>query len=729
MVEATLIERLARLRGVGDAYHDYRGQLQYFSLKTKTEILRAMGSPVDDPAALDAELQATENARWRQLLPPIAAAHGPRLGIDLNIPAREFGSSFLWTINLEDGGRREGATSTADCREVWRGEVQGSWITRRCWEVPVDLPPGYHELEVKFANAVTRCPIILSPPECFEPPAIVEGRRLWGVAVQLYTVRSRDSWGIGDFADLERLIRWLAPRGAGFIGLNPLHALAPSDPLRASPYSASSRHFLNILYIAVPAIPEYASCASALERVAEPQFAGRLNDLRAAPLVDYRGVADAKFEILELLFRDFSARHLEPQSPRGLEFRAFIAGGGALLQSHARFDALDHHFRATLAVPSGWLNWPEEYRDVNGAAAREFAAANPLQVEFHLYLQWLAHEQLAGAQALTRSFGMPIGLYGDYAVGANPTGSETWSDRESYCLGAEIGAPPDPLALKGQGWGIPPQDPAVMEAHRLQGFTTLIRNNMRYYGALRLDHVMSLFRLWWVGAGASPVDGAYVHYPLHPLLTVVALESARAACMVVGEDLGVVPDEMRRAMPDYGLYHYKVVLFEKEGARFKRPDEYVSRALGTVTTHDMPTLRSYWEGRDIDLRRNLNLYPTPEVMQDVIRERDQDRHALLAALDGEGLRPANVASPADAFSPELANALHVYLGRSATRLVALQIEDLLGMTEPVNVPGTDLEYPNWQRKLCADIEDLVGRQDLDAAFAEIGRARAHTGGA
>jgi 4-alpha-glucanotransferase len=722
-LDTTLIERLARLRGVGDAYYDYRGDLRYFSVKTKTDILRAMGCAVDDPAALAAELSEVEVSRGRQLLPAIASARGKRAGIDLNIPAREFGASLLWTVNLEDGGRRAGVASSADCPEIWRGEVQGSWITRRRLELPVDLPPGYHELEVKLASVVTRCSLIVSAPECYEPPAIVQGRRLWGLAVQLYTVRSTDNWGIGDFGDLEKLIRWLAPRGAGFIGLNPLHALAPADPLRSSPYSASSRHFLNILYIAIPAVPEFPECAAACARVNEPQFADRLNALRSAPLVDYRGVADAKFEILELLFRDFRDRHLSPGTERAREFRAFVAAGGALLQSHARFDALDQYFRATLAAPSGWLSWPDAYRDVNGAAARHFAATHPLQVEFHLYLQWLAHDQLTRAQALTRELGMPIGLYGDYAVGSNPSGSETWVDRESYRMGAEIGAPPDPLALKGQGWGIPPQDPLAMETQRLLGFVRLIRNNMRYYGALRLDHVMSLFRLWWVASGDSPTEGAYVHYPLQHLLTVLALESARAACLVVGEDLGVVPDEMRRAMPEFGLYHYKVLLFEKDAGRFRRPDEFVRRALGTVTTHDMPTLRSYWEGRDIDLRRRLNLYPTAEIQNEVIRERERDRVALLAALREQGLQPAIPASPSEPFTPELADALHVYLARSHTTLVSLQIEDLLGMIDPVNVPGTDQEYPNWQRKLTANVEDMATRADLDASFAAIESAR------
>ena len=722
-MDPTLVEKLARLRGIGDAYHDYRGDLRYFSLKTKIAILRAMGCRVDDPAALAADLREAEIARFKHVLPPIASARGPNAGIDLNISARDFGASLVWTVNLEDGSHCEGVISTAACPEIWRGEVDGSWITRRRLKLPAELPPGYHELEVKIASVVTRCTLVVSPPACFEPAAIVSGRRLWGIAVQLYTVRSRDNWGIGDFGDLKSLIRWLAPHGAGFIGLNPLHALAPADPLRASPYSASSRHFLNILYIAVPLVPDFAECAPARAVVDDPRFLERLQGLRSASLVDYRGVADAKFEVLELLFRHFREQHLNPATDRGQRFRAFVAGGGSLLQAHARFDALDQHFRATLATASGWLSWPEEYRDVHGDAARRFAAAHPLQVEFYLYLQWLAHDQLVSAQTLARDLGMPIGLYGDYAVGSNPSGSETWVDQSSYRMGAEIGAPPDPLALKGQGWGIPPQDPFVMETQRLQGFVQLIRNNMRYYGALRLDHVMSLFRLWWVAAGDSPTEGAYVHYPLEQLLTVLALESARAACLVVGEDLGVVPDEMRRAMPEFGLYHYKVLLFEKDAGRFRRPDEFVPRALGTVTTHDMPTLRSYWEERDIELRRGLNLYPSLDIQNEVMRERDQDRTALLAALREQGLQPMAPAAPAEPFTHELANALHVYLARSRSRLVSLQIEDLLGMVDPVNVPGTDHEYPNWRRKLTADIEDMMTRRDFDESFAAVSRAR------
>lgn len=723
-MDGGLIDRLAALRGIGDAYHDYRGELRYFTRETKRALLRAMGSSVDDADALGAEIARLESARARSLLPPTLASNSSRIGADLNITARDFGAALKWSVALEQGGSRSGSVSTADCPELWRGEVAGAWITRRRFELPVELPPGYHELTVKIgAGEAGRSAMVLSPPKCFEPAAIAQSARLWGVAVQLYSVRSRHNWGMGDFADLKALVRWLAPRGAAFIGLNPLHALAPAEPERASPYSASNRHFLNVLYIAVPDVPEYPDCAAARERAGDPQFAARLGALRDAPHVDYPGVASMKLEILELLFLEFKSRHLAAGSERGAAFRAFVAAGGALLEMHARFDALDEHFRATRGSASGWLNWPAEFRDPNGAAAAGFAAEHSSRIEFHLYLQWIAHEQLAEAQRLAREAGMAVGLYGDYAVGTHPSGSETWMDQQGYRLGAEIGAPPDPLALKGQGWGLPPPDPAAMEADHLQGFARLVRDNMRHYGALRLDHVMSLFRLWWVAAGHSPTEGAYVHYPLHKLLTVLALESARHACIVVGEDLGVVPDEMRGAMPQFGLYHYKVMLFEKDGDRFRRPAEFVREALATATTHDMPTLRSFWEGLDIDLRHELQLYPTPELESAIREARARDRAALLAALEEQGLKPDAPATASDPFTPQLTHALHLYLARSNAALAAIQIEDLLGMTEPVNVPGTYREYPNWQRKLCADLEEIAARTDLDACFAEIGRAR------
>src|SRR5277367_4654008 len=341
MADEALINRLAQLRGIGEAYHDYRGELKFFSLQTKLGILRAMGCAVDDADGLAADVSQLESARGRKLLPAVATTDGARAGIEINVAARNFGAVLVWCLRLEDGSQINGHASTADCPEVWRGEIAGSWITRRRFDLPVDLPPGYHEIEIKIAGSEDRCALIASAPKCYEPAAIQAGLKLWGVAAQLYTLRSQTNWGMGDFSDLKVLIRWAASFGAGFIGLNPLHALAPADPARSSPYSASSRHFLNVLYIAVPGVPEFQECGAAHERMADPSTARRLQELRAKDLVDYRGVAALKMEILEIVYEDFCLRQVPAAGERARKFAAFVAAGGEALQMHARFDALD----------------------------------------------------------------------------------------------------------------------------------------------------------------------------------------------------------------------------------------------------------------------------------------------------------------------------------------------------------------------------------------------------
>ncbi len=472
-------------------------------------------------------------------------------------------------------------------------------------------------------------------------------------------------------------------------------------------------------------MPEYGGCRAALARVGERAFQARLSQLRSAPLVQYEGVAGAKLEILHLLFLDFNQQHIACRTQRASLFHEFVTLGGPSLQSQARFDALDQHFCSSLHTPSGWLIWPEAFRDPDGTAVLEFAATHVQAVSFYAYLQWLAHDQLQSVNELASALHMPLGLYGDCAVGPHPSGAETWVDRTGFCLGAEVGAPADSLSPQGQGWGIPPPDPTVMQSRGLSGFIHRIRANSRYYGALRLDHVMSLHRLWWMTAGHSPTEGVYVHYPLPALLAVVALESVRNECLVVGENLGVVPDAIRRAIPEYGQYEYTVLLFEKgDDGTFRRPQELSRRAIGTVSTHDTPTLRGFWEGRDIELRRRLNGHANPDGYLASERDRTLDKGGLLAALQEHGIQPIHPASAQEPYRTALCHALHLYLARSNTALLALQLDDLLGMPDPVNVPGTDREYPNWRLKLPQELEELEKRADLTAVFSDIARARA-----
>jgi 4-alpha-glucanotransferase len=547
---------------------------------------------------------------------------------------------------------------------------------------------------------------------------------LWGIAVQLYALRSAGNWGMGDFRDLREVVELTAQRGGALVGLNPLHALFPADPAHISPYSPSNRHFLNVLYVCVPEVPEFAECAAARKLVESAAFRARLEQLRATANVDYAGVAAAKFSVLRLLYEQFRTTELLAGTPRAAAFQRFVAECGEGLRLHAVYDAIHAQLRAQSSQYWGWPSWPEKFQDPHATSVARFAREHEVEVNYFLYLQWLAEEQLHAVQQMARQHGMAIGLYGDVAVGANPGGSETWSNRKLYLQGASVGAPPDELALKGQDWGIPPQDPSELQLQAYQPFIEMVRNAMRPVAALRLDHVMTLFRLWWVPRGLNATHGAYVHYPLTDLMAILALESVRNHCMVIGEDLGTVPEEVRVAMEHSQAYHYKVLLFEKWlDGRFKTPDEYIPAALATVTTHDLPTLRGWWDGADIALRDRLDLYPNEQIKHDLHQLRGQELRAMMQALTEQGLWHWQTHEPLPPYSPALARAIHAYLGLSRANLAMLQIEDLIGMADPVNVPGTHQEHANWQRKVTLPTAEILARPEVGDMLAAMSRAR------
>ena len=721
----SLLDQLARQRGIGDAYHNWRGDLVWVNSGTKRAILQAMGLPTDDAAAVERALRERDAERWRALLPPVAVVHPGRFTVIIAVPGAALGHALDWRVVLAGGRVVSGTVKLAELHEIESRELDGCSVSRRELPLPADLEHGYHTLQIAAADGLRgECALIVAPTACFEPQALHDGRRLWGVAVQLYTLRSQQNWGIGDFADLAEVVRQCSRYGAAFVGLNPLHALFPGNPWQFSPYSPSSRHFLNVMYIAVERVAEFGDCAAAQAHVAQPEFQAELARLRATDVVDYPGVARAKLPVLRLLHARFRAGQAAGLTPRGRQFRTYVAERGETLRRHALHDALDAHLRAEDDRRWGWPVWPEQFRDPAGADVAGFERAHAAEVEFHAWLQWLADEQLGAAQALARELGMPIGLYGDYAVGVNPSGSETWSDQALYRKGAGVGAPPDALALKGQDWGIPPQDPNVLVAAQDRPFRHLVAANMRHFGALRLDHVMALFRQWWVPVGLGSTEGGYVHYPLDDLMSVLALESERHGCLVVGEDLGTVPPEMSQAMAERAVYSYRVLLFEKHAdGRFKAPAEYPRRAIATITTHDLPTLNGYWSASDVTLRQRLDLYPSDEMRQQVLAERVRDRHALLTALAQQDLAVPECDGSDASYGVGLSRAIHDYLARTASALVIVQAEDLLGMPDPVNVPGTSDEHANWQRKMAADLDHLFADPSVTMMLRQIEQAR------
>lgn len=708
------IEQLAALHGIGQSYRDWRGELREVSLESRAAILAALGVDTSDERATESAISKHETVRWTRLVPLVAIVQADQpLSIPISVAKDLEARSLMWNATLESGHVRKGAIELTRLNVVEEGAAEGRAYVRYALELPA-LPLGYHDLEATLdtgLNAHMR--VIVTPTRCFEPPLIARGEKAWGIAVQLYSLRSNRNWGIGDFGDLRELIRLAAPTGCHLIGLNPLHALAPANPSHISPYSPSSRLFLNVLYICVTDVADFAECEAAQRRVAQKEFQAKLAELRGTTNVDYVGVAAAKFEILKLLYAQFRSTHLAKDTVRAAEFRAFVESKGESLRLHGLYDALDAHLRLQGPQYWGWPSWPDEYRDASSPTVVRFARERAEEVEYFLYLQWLAAEQLDAAQREARSRGMSIGLYGDVAVGANPAGSETWSNRHLYLQGASVGAPPDALALKGQDWGIPPQDPNELRAQHYRPFTELLRNNMQYVAALRLDHVMSLYRLWWVPRGYQSKDGVYVHYPVNDLIAILALESRRNECVVIGEDLGTVAEAMTEAMEHYRAYHYKVLLFEQEpNGRFKPPSAYVKGALATVTTHDLPTLRGWWEEHDLRLRDQLDLYPNEEFKNQAHAVRQAERRNLMQALVDAKLWHWHADQPLPEYSAALSRAVHAFLGLSNANIALIQIEDLIGMMDPVNVPGTHTEHPNWQRKVTQNTADIFAREDV-----------------
>ncbi|MDP2431199.1 MAG: malto-oligosyltrehalose synthase [Pseudomonadota bacterium] len=723
----TTQEALAKLAahcGIAAEYDDIWGTRHATSEPTLRALLAAMHFPAEaDPALL---LRDIEEQDWRRPLPPVMVlAAGSPLAVPVTLPAARAGKPHRWLLTTEDGATRGGDFIPAELPRLGEQELDGVLFPRGELSLPPLDSPGYHRLEIeqvgREGQAQAAMTLIATPASCYQPEAVQGEGRVWGPTVQLYGLRSRRNWGIGDFSDLRAVVDLSATAGGGVVGVNPLHALFPDDPTRVSPYSPSSRCFVNILYLDVEAVPEYAECAVARNLVASERFQGRLRRLRASEQVAYEEVSTAKLEVLALLYHHFREQHLGNDSERARAFRRFRAEMGEALEQHARFEALQEHFRRESPAAWGWPAWPEAYRDPASATVATFAAEHAERVEFFAWLQWLADEQLdaLGEQSWRRGLG--VGIYQDLAVGVNPGGSEAWAWQDAYAIGAHVGAPPDEFNHFGQEWGLPPLVPHRLREAAYAPFIAVLRANMRHCGALRIDHVMGLTRLFWVPGGLSPTEGAYVSYPLDDLLGIVALESQRNRCMVIGEDLGTVPEGLRPLLATAGMLSYRPFLFERDATGgFSPPPAYPRQALVAVSTHDLPTLAGFWKGSDLDTRAALRLFSDPDQYGPLVVDRAQDRARFLLALEREGLLPEGASihpNTAPDMTPALMVAIHAYLARTPAQILVVQPEDILGLVEQVNLPGSlDAQHPNWRRRLPLDLEDWLD----DGRFSELG---------
>ncbi len=717
------LDHLARLAGIEDGWWDFFGEWRVVPAETKRVFLAAMGLPAEDDEQIRASLQDLEARPWRRWLVPVRVIeeHSAEPAIAVTLPAEADEAEFEWMLEEELGIVHAGRFRPCDLRWGEEREVDGLLVNRRWLDLPALPPPGYHRLTLTGPDRVcATMMVIVTPERAFVPDAVAEGGRAWGIATQIYALRSSGDWGIGSYGNLAELAEGAAKLGAACVGINPLHALFPSHPDRFSPYSPSSRRFLNIAYIDVEAIPEFAECREARRLVASPGFQAELARVRGEALIDYPGVARMARPVLEALYRWFRTTHLRVNDERGLDFREFQREGGDKARLFATFEAL--HERFSRDGTGYWRQWPKEYRRPDSPAVAAFAEHNGERVEFFQWLQFTADRQLAAAARAGREAGAGIGLYRDLAVGIAGDGGEAWAEQDALALGVSVGAPPDPLALKGQDWGLVPFNPLTLRDHAYAPFIEVMAANMRHAGALRLDHAMALQRLYWVPPGRPADQGAYVRYPVEDLFRLVALESRRNRCLVIGEDLGTVPDGFRERMDRMGIFAYRVMVFEKTGeGRIRRPVDFDPQALAIFATHDLPSARGWWLGRDIDSREALDLYPRPGQAAEERANRQNDRDAMVAALAGEGLLAADFPSAGtltDAQAVDLAAAAHAYLGRSAARLVMVQIEDAQGQDTQMNLPGTTVEHPNWRRRFGDDTAHILA----DRRVIELGRS-------
>jgi 4-alpha-glucanotransferase len=587
---------------------------------------------------------------------------------------------------------------------------------RRCggkWLLPPIATPGYHRLDLGQRTIE----LAVAPAQGVTVNDLAPGARVWGLAAQLYGLRRDGDGGIGDTSALATLAQSAARHGADAVAISPAHAGFAADPGRYRPYSPSSRLFLNPLHADPRVLFGDAAVARVIEAIG---LAAEFARLEVAPLIDWPAAGRAKLALLRRLFDDFTGAGDGARTDAlARDFDAFRAAGGDLLQLHARFEAL-HADRLTADANAwSWRTWPAALRDPHGAAVEEFAARHAREVLFHCFLQWLADRSFAAAQKAARGAGMRIGLIADLAVGMDSSGSHAWSRQSDILVGLEVGAPPDLFNRRGQNWGLTAFSPRALIAGGFAPFIATLRAGMRNAGGLRIDHIMSLTRLWLIPEGAKPDEGAYLAYPLHDLLRLAVLESWRHRALFIGEDLGTVPAGFREQLARTGIAGMRVLWFEQEDGRFRPPDRWDRHALAVTTTHDLPTVAGWWRGADIETRAALGILGRS--VEYARRARQKERAALWRAFRAAGVASGKQPAPG-APEPAIGGAIG-FIARTPAPLALVPLEDALGVADQPNMPGTIDEHPNWRRRTQRPAEVVLDEPEVAARLAIIDRQR------
>jgi glycogen operon protein len=711
-VTPEILDRLAAAAGIADEWWDMTGERHVVGADTKRALLSAMGLHAGSTCEARARLSAIAGLRERRALPHVVVAdEGSKAEVAITPANAQLRHRTALRLKQEDGTERVLPFAIDDLPARAVTAADGRKVVQRTLTLP-RLPAGYHSLHFD-GDPELRCRIVVAPDRCFLPPEILQGARRFGLAAHLYAIRRYGDHGIGDFTTLAAMGAATASVGGSIVGINPLHALFAEDRERASPYHPCDRRSVDPIYIDVDHVPDLAASDDARGLLARNR--DRIAALSMAASVDYTAVWQVKRAVLEACFKRF-----EQRGDGDLlisEFDRFVSAGGLPLRQFALFEAIAaEHPRAP------WYEWPHALREPNGPGIADFARRNAHRVRFALYLQWLADRQFGAAAHAARASGLALGFFRDLAVGAAPDGAEVWANPSAFAHGVTIGAPPDPFSTAGQNWNLPPQNPLTLTSSGFTGFGDLLAANMRHAGALRIDHVMGLSRLYWIPEGATAAEGAYVQYPLEALLGVLAIESLRARCIVVGEDLGTVPQGLRERLAAADVLSYRVLWFERDNSGFAAPSRYPAKSVACVSTHDLPTIAGWWSGADIAEKSSLGMLDA-DASAAAEAERLDARHALAKAIEAAGVSEGmsiDARAPHDA---AITSAIHRYMCATSAAVVLIQADDLAGETTALNLPGTDRHRPNWRRKVRVDVEALWRATSGSQAVADFARAR------
>ena len=684
------LHHLAERVGIAREFWDWKGNHTVISRETIVAVLAAMGIDAATDEACRAALGRLEEETWLRVLRPCTVIEqGGELTVDVHVPA---GTDAEVRLVLDNGEVRAGWQL-----ENWRPdrEIQGSLRGEATFGFGTDLPLGYHRVEVTCVEGEFQASVIVVPTFVGFPERM-RGNRVWGYACQLYSVTSKRSWGMGDFQDLADLGTWAGgAQGAGFVLVNPLHAAQPVAPIEPSPYLPASRRFLSPLYIRPETVPEFADLK---RREAAAIKAARKSVRGDGAAIDRDAIWEAKKAALWTIFQ------VRRRPARELSFATFTRRAGRALHDFATWSVLCEQHGAD------WRIWPEPLQDPRSEATREFAAAHAERVEFFAWLQWTAQQQLSAAQTATEEAGMTLGVLADLAVGVSESSAETWLMRDVYASGVTVGAPPDQYNQAGQDWGQPPWNPRRLEELAYEPFRDMVRAALHRVGGLRIDHIIGLFRLWWVPQGLGPAGGTYVRYDHDAIIGILALEAHRAQALVVGEDLGTVEPWVRQYLARRGILGTGVLWWEYDPeGNLQVPEQWREYSMASVTTHDLPPTVGYLEGGHVELRHELGILTEP--LADELLAANGERRMWVARLVEFGVLAPEHAED----TVEIMLALHRYLKLTRSRVLVAALVDAVGERRTQNQPGTIDEYPNWRIPLGDATGEVIRLEDIFTA--------------